>query len=163
MTANGVQLVAIGQIERLPPRLRSLIDELQEEAKAELTLPRKMTLCLAISYGGRSELAEAAKRLVEMSAAGKLAAEDVNEGALESCLSTAQLGLPDPDLVVRTSGVKRLSNLLLWQAAYAELYVAEKCWPDFRQADLEEAFRDYGRRRRRFGMTPEQVTGEKEA
>ncbi|CAM9805523.1 unnamed protein product [Pylaiella littoralis] len=117
-----------------------------------------MTLCLAVSYGGRSELAAAARELAVEAAAGRLDPESIDESALGRHLSTARLGIPDPDLVVRTSGESRLSNLLVWQSAYSELHVVGKAWPDFRRPDLVEAFRDYGRRRRRFGKTPEQMT-----
>ncbi|CAN0035379.1 unnamed protein product [Scytosiphon promiscuus] len=120
-------------------------------------IPTTMTLCLAISYGGRSELAAAARELAAEAAAGRLDPRDIDEVALGRRLSTARLGIPDPDLVVRTSGESRLSNLLVWQSAYSELCVVEKAWPDFRRLDLVEAFRDFGRRRRRFGKTPEQI------
>lgn len=106
-----------------------------------------MTLCLAISYGGRSELAAAARELAAEAAAGRLDPADIDESALSGRLSTTRLGIPDPDLVVRTSGESRLSNLLVWQSAYSELCVVEKAWPDFRRADLVETFRW----RRRFG------------
>lgn len=100
-----------------------------------------MTLCLAISYGGRSELAAAARELAAEAAAGRLDPADIDEPALARRLSTARLGIPDPDLVVRTSGESRLSNLLVWQSAYSELCVVGKAWPDFRRPDLVEAFR----------------------
>lgn len=103
--------------------------------------PPTMTLCLAISYGGRAEIAAAARELATEAAAGRLDPADVNEETLSRCLRTVRLGIPDPDLVVRTSGENRLSNLLLWQAAYTELYVVGKAWPDFRRPDLVEAFR----------------------
>ncbi|CAM9307020.1 unnamed protein product [Laminaria digitata] len=121
------------------------------------TTPTTMTLCLAVSYGGRAEVAAAARELAADAAAGRLDPADVDEAALARRLSTARLGIPDPDLVVRTSGESRLSNLLLWQAAYAELCVVSKAWPEFRRPDLVETFRDFGRRRRRHGKTPEQV------
>lgn len=101
----------------------------------------KMTLCLAISYGGRSELAAACRDLAAEAVAGGLDPADIDEAALGRRLSTTRLGLPDPDLVVRTSGESRLSNLLVWQSAYAELHVVGKAWPDFRRVDLVEAFR----------------------
>lgn len=100
-----------------------------------------MTLCLAISYGGRSELAAACRELALDAAAGRLDPAGIDESAVGQRLSTARLGLPDPDLVVRTSGESRLSNLLVWQSAYSELYVAGKAWPDFRRPDLVDAFR----------------------
>lgn len=103
-----------------------------------------MTLCLAISYGGRSELAAAARELAIEAAAGRLDPDGIDESALGRRLSTARLGIPDPDLVVRTSGESRLSNLLVWQSAYSELHVVGKAWPDFRRPDLLEAFRYEG-------------------
>lgn len=106
--------------------------------------PQTMTLCLAISYGGRAELAAAARELAEEAAAGKIDARDIDEEALGRRLSTTRLGIPDPDLVVRTSGESRLSNLLVWQAAYSELCVVSKPWPEFRRSDLLEAFRYVG-------------------
>lgn len=230
---NGIRLTAIGELDRLPPRLRSLLEDIQEdhsdacssnsssvridsdaagadvpnglpsilipvaaeggaaEIEGELLGPaegagaesgarfsavpfnrnngsgiggddvggpsrraptsprpttttspiRPMTLCLAISYGGRSELAAAARELAVEAAAGRLDPDGIDESALGRCLSTARLGIPDPDLIVRTSGESRLSNLLVWQSAYSELHVVGKAWPDFRRPDLLEAFR----------------------
>lgn len=114
--------------------------------------PPPMTLCLAISYGGRAEVARAARELAEEANAGRLDPGDIDEEALGMRLSTARLGIPDPDLVVRTSGESRLSNLLLWQAAYSELCVIGKAWPEFRRPDLVEAFRysTYGDRGKPF-------------
>ena len=105
------------------------------------TRPTTMTLCLAVSYGGRAEVAAAARELAADAAAGRLDPADIDEAALARRLSTARLGIPDPDLVVRTSGERRLSNLLLWQAAYAELCVVSKAWPEFRRPDIVETFR----------------------
>ena len=105
------------------------------------TTPKTMTLCLAVSYGGRAEVAAAARELATDVAAGRLEPADVDETTLSRRLSTARLGIPDPDLVVRTSGECRLSNLLLWQAAYAELCVVGKAWPEFHRRDLVETFR----------------------
>lgn len=233
---NGIRLTAIGELHRLPPRLRSLINDIQEESLVEiaagsetgttpaasnfgdnaiqsrgptgaipvmgaggarevlgaeaalsagtsggaaadargqnggvrgeaatssysdrrpgeeasprggssgasLSKPATMTLCLAISYGGRAELAAAAREIAAEAAAGVLDPRDIDEDALGRRLSTARLGIPDPDLVVRTSGESRLSNLLLWQAAYSELHVVSKAWPEFRRRDLVDAFR----------------------
>ncbi|CAN0083110.1 unnamed protein product [Sphacelaria rigidula] len=131
--------------------------EAENDQSRSIPPPPTMTLCLAISYGGRAEVAAAARELALEAAAGRLDPRDIDEDALGRRLSTARLNIPDPDLVVRTSGESRLSNLLLWQAAYTELYVVSKAWPEFRRPDLMEAFREFGKRRRRFGKTPEQA------
>ncbi|CAM9671886.1 unnamed protein product, partial [Chrysoparadoxa australica] len=139
MRKKGVRLVAIGQRERLSQHLQDLIKE--TEAGAGSTKEGQMTLCLAVSYGGRDEITRAARRLAEMVAEGEIRPEAIDEVVFESQLSTHSHGLPNPDLIVRTSGEHRLSNFLLWQAAYSELYITDKTWPDFREADLAEAFR----------------------
>ncbi|RME24039.1 MAG: di-trans,poly-cis-decaprenylcistransferase, partial [Deltaproteobacteria bacterium] len=115
---------------------------------------RSMTLALALSYGSREEILRAARRLVGSAARGKLRAGQVTERLFESMLYTAEI--PDPDLIIRTGGEKRLSNFLLWQAAYTELVFVRKLWPDFTEEDLHRAFREYRRRCRRFGLTDEQ-------
>lgn len=206
---NGIRLAAIGELDRLPLQLRSLLQEIQEESFPEAggvvptgstasrsdgedvassgvppgTIPvtgagatsvashqngtgletrgdgvdtvengevngqhitkppETMTLCLAISYGGRAEVAAAARELAAEAAAGKIDPRDIDEESVGRRLNTSRLGIPDPDLVVRTSGESRLSNLLLWQAAYSELCVVSKAWPEFRRPDLVEAFR----------------------
>lgn len=141
----------------LPPGLRTIVRELEQDGvpeevvvegmdgdasvKVGRAIPAKMTLCLAISYGGRTEVAAAARELAMEVAAGKLDPSEINEETFGRRLSTARLGIPDPDLVIRTSGESRLSNLLLWQAAYSELYVVNTLWPEFRRRDLLEAFR----------------------
>jgi undecaprenyl diphosphate synthase len=114
-----------------------------------------MELLLALSYGGRAELVSAARSLAEEVAAGRLRPQDIDEAALASRLYTA--GLPDPDLLIRTSGDLRVSNFLLWQIAYAELFVTPTPWPEFRREQLAEAFDEFGRRERRFGCTGDQV------
>lgn len=108
-----------------------------------------MTLCLALNYGGRMEIVDAARKLAWQVQRGELAAEQIDEAAFAAQLYTA--GMPDPDLVIRTAGELRVSNFLLWQISYAELWVTEKCWPDFRPADLHQALRDFAARDRRFG------------
>ena len=108
-----------------------------------------MTLCLAINYGGRTELAEAARKLAEDVLAGRIEPESIDETCFAGYLSTA--GMADPDLLIRTAGELRVSNFLLWQISYAELYVTEVLWPDFRAEDLDEALLAYARRCRKFG------------
>ncbi len=108
-----------------------------------------MRLCLAINYGSRAEIADAVKTIARRVAAGEINPESVDEATIEAHLDTA--GMPDPDLVIRTAGEMRISNYLLWQISYAELWVTEKCWPDFGQEELFTALRDFAQRHRRFG------------
>jgi undecaprenyl diphosphate synthase len=149
---NNIRLQAIGQIDRLPIFVRRPLQELIRVS--DRGKPR-MTLTLALSYGGRREIVDAVQDIARRAAAGQLRPEDIDEDTISSHLSTA--GLPEPDLLVRTSGEMRLSNFLLWQLAYAELYVTPVAWPDFRKPNLLEAFREFGQRERRFGMTSAQV------
>ena len=106
-------------------------------------------LCLAVNYGGRRELVDAVRRLAEKVAAGDLQPDAIDEAAIDGALYTA--GMPDPDLMIRTAGEMRISNFLLWQISYAELWVTERCWPEFRPEDFHQALLDYARRDRRFG------------
>jgi len=147
MKANGIRFRTIGRIERLPPSVRSWI----EMAVTETARNTHMILNLALSYGGRGEILEAIKRL----RAGGVSAEQLTEDIFSSYLDTA--GLPDPDLIIRTSGEQRISNFLLWQAAYAELYFIDTLWPDFSEKDLLAALIDYQGRHRRFGLTQDQL------
>jgi len=151
---NDVRLSAIGQVHRLPRKVRQGI-----EAVSALTRDNKgLRLVLALSYGGRVEITDAVQAIARRVAAGELAPDDIDEATIGSHLYTA--GLPDPDLLIRTSGELRLSNFLLWQVAYAELYVTDVQWPDFRQPELERAFEAYGARQRRFGKTGAQIEDE---
>ncbi len=147
MKANGIRFCTIGRIERLPASVQTWI----ERAVSETAGNTGMVLNLALSYGGRGEILEALKR---MRTANNAAAE-VTEETFSSFLDTAEL--PDPDLIIRTSGEKRISNFLLWQAAYAELYFTDTFWPDFEERDLLEALLDYQGRQRRFGLTQDQL------
>jgi undecaprenyl diphosphate synthase len=113
-------------------------------------------LLLALSYSGRWDLTQAAKRLAADVAAGAVQPAAVNEALVASYLATA--GIPDPELLIRTSGEQRISNFLLWQLAYTELYITDLLWPDFRRQHFQEAIRVYQRRERRFGKTSEQLT-----
>ncbi|MEX1107488.1 MAG: polyprenyl diphosphate synthase, partial [Dongiaceae bacterium] len=112
---------------------------------------RGLTVVIALSYGARAEIAGAARRIAEDVRAGRLAPEAVDENAVASRLLTA--GIPDPDLIIRTSGEKRISNFLLWQGAYAELVFLDRFWPDFTKDDLEYALREYHGRERRYGAS----------
>ncbi len=142
---QGVRLLVIGQLDRLPEKTRALI----ERIKARTANHKKMTLVLALSYGGREEIVSAARSLAEDVGAGKISPEDIDCKLFASRLQTA--GIPDPDLLVRTSGEMRVSNFLLWQISYSEMVIVKKFWPDFRQGDLFEAVEEYKRRHRRFG------------
>ena len=148
---NGIRLHAIGELERLPARVREPLEELREvSAKND-----KMVLTLALSYGGREELVRMARLVALDVAAGALKPDDVDAKAVEDRLWTA--GLPPVELVVRTSGEKRLSNFLLWQIAYAEIHYTDKSWPEFGELDLLEALGDFQNRERRFGKTSAQI------
>ena len=150
MMANGIRLNAIGDLSRLPAAVREKLASVQAETAGN----RGMILTLALSYGGRQELVQAARR----AAAAKGAALEAED--LESALWTA--GLPDLDLLVRTSGERRISNFLLWQCAYAELVFTDVLWPDFRDAELFAALAEFQARDRRFGMTGAQLAGRRE-
>ncbi len=150
---QGIQLRAIGQVERLPLFVRTPLQILCRESAAN----RAMVLNLALSYGGRAELVDAIRSIAQRVQAGALRPEQIDEAIVSGALSTA--GLPDPDLLIRTSGEMRLSNFLLWQVAYAEIYVTDTLWPDFRRPHLLEAFHAFASRERRFGLTGGQVKG----
>ena len=145
---NGVRLRVLGDAGALPASCRAALDALMAET-AGLT---SMTLHLALSYSGRWEIVEAARRIAEDVAAGRLAPEAVDEAAVRARLATGDT--PDPDLLIRTGGEMRVSNFLLWSIAYTELYVTDRLWPDFRRAALYEAVRSFQRRERRFGRVP---------
>ncbi len=147
MKANGIRFRTIGRIERLPASAQRWI----EKAVAATAANTGLVLNLALSYGGRGEILEAFKR-VHASQGG---VDGLTEEVFSSYLDTA--GLPDPDLIIRTSGEQRISNFLLWQAAYAELYFTDTLWPDFEEKDLLAALIDYQGRQRRFGLTQEQL------
>ena len=142
---QNIRLLAIGQLDRLPDKTRKLLDRLAAETAHHTAL----TLVLALSYGAREEIVSAARALAADAAAGKLDPETIDCTAFASRLQTA--GIPDPDLLVRTSGEMRVSNFLLWQISYAEIVIVKKFWPDFRRNDLMETVREYQRRHRRFG------------
>lgn len=143
---QGVRLRVIGDRSRLPARVNAKLDEAllrSEETEGRLVL------CVALNYGGRAEIIRAARRLATDIAAGAVHPDQVDEGAFSAYLDTA--GIPDPDLIIRTGGDHRISNFLLWQSAYAELWLTPVFWPDFERIHLYEAVLDYQRRQRRFG------------
>ena len=149
LLANRIRLRAIGRLGQLPADVLGNL----RRAIAQTAHFDRMTLTLALSYGGRQEIVDAARRLAERVRAGELAPAQIDEALFAEHLSTA--GLPDPDLVIRTSGEQRLSNFLLWQSSYTEIYVTQKLWPDFAKEDLVDAIAEYERRERRFGRTVE--------
>lgn len=145
MVEKGVRLHAIGELGRLPTGCRRSLDNALSQTAAN----SKLHLVLALSYGSRQEIVQAARSLARDAAAGQLAPDTIDEAALASRLFTA--GMPDPDLLIRTSGEMRLSNFLLWQLSYTEIVVSQKLWPDFRKEDLVAAVDEYSRRQRRYG------------
>ena len=150
---NRVRLRGIGQLERLPENVRALLRQAEE-----LTAHNDgLQLTLALSYGSRAEIVDAVRQVAREVEDGRMSADEIDESVITDRLYTA--GTPDPDLLVRTSGEMRLSNFLLWQLAYAELYVTDVYWPDFRRPHLEVALQAYAQRRRRFGKTDQQVFG----
>jgi undecaprenyl diphosphate synthase len=145
MMRQQIRMNAIGRLDALPPQVHAEL----LEVLAETASNRGLQVNLAINYGGRAEIVDAVKALVEAARRGEITAESIDEAAISAHLYTA--GIPDPDLLIRTSGEMRVSNFLLWQIAYAELYVTETLWPDFTRADLLRAILDYQKRDRRFG------------
>ncbi len=148
---NRIRLSAIGDLDSLPPSCRA---ELEEAIKA--TGPNsKMQLTLALSYSSRWEILNAVKSMVADAQLGKLSSEIINDQLFNSYLTTASM--PDPELLIRTSGEHRISNFLLWQVAYSEFYFTEKFWPEFNKEDLYCAILDYQKRERRYGLTSDQL------
>ncbi|MBD3750234.1 MAG: isoprenyl transferase [Sphingobacteriales bacterium] len=148
---NNVKLNAIGDLTSLPERCYAEL----KEAMAKTANNTRLTLTLALSYSSRWEILNATKMMTADALAGKIQAADINEKLFESYLATKDL--PHPELMIRTSGEHRISNYLLWQLAYAELYFTSTLWPDFRREDLFKAVYDYQQRERRFGLTSEQI------
>ena len=148
---NDIALRAIGNLSLLPDKVRELLVRAEEQT----AVCRTMVLNLALSYSGRSEIIRAVRNLVQDVLQGKVAAEGIDEALFEKYLYTQ--GLPDPDLLIRTSGEYRLSDFLIYQLAYAEIYVTKTLWPDFRKKDLVAAISEYQNRERRFGLTGDQI------
>ncbi|MSP88402.1 MAG: isoprenyl transferase [Alphaproteobacteria bacterium] len=143
--AEGVRMRIIGDRRRLARDIVALIEHAEEATRANTSL----NLTLALSYGGRAEIVEAARRLAIAAKSGALDPAAIDETGFANELTTA--GIPDPDLLIRTSGEKRISNFLLWQCAYAELMFVDTLWPDFGKRELEDAVREFSRRERRYG------------
>ncbi len=152
MLKEGVRLKAIGRLEGLPGGVCRKL----RRAIAATAANRGGTLTLALNYGGRAEIADAARRIAEAAKAGTLAPEAVDESCFGRFLYDPEL--PDPDLLIRTSGELRLSNFLLWELAYAEIYVTDVLWPDFDRAEMRRALDAFGGRRRRFGGRPQSAS-----
>src|SRR5687768_12047066 len=145
LTRNNVRLEVIGQIYRLP----EFVQEQLKKTQAALAKNNGLTLILALSYGGRTEIVETVRSIAEKVKQGKLEPAEINEQVIAQHLYTRHT--PDPDLLIRTSGEMRVSNFLLWQISYSELVVTETLWPDFRKPQLFAAIEEYARRHRRFG------------
>ena len=143
---QGVRIAMIGDRSRFSEKVQRYL----AEAERETAGGERLTLILALNYSSRSEIARAVRLLAARAASGEIAPESIDETAVSQALDTASY--PDPDLVVRTSGEQRLSNFLLWQSSYAELWFPEVLWPDFTEADFDRAIEEYARRDRRFGL-----------
>lgn len=145
LNKNNIKLNTIGQIERFPEDCQRELQEAMELTEDN----QRMQLCLALSYSGRWDITEAVKKIASRVQEGTLQADQIDDRLISAHLSTADI--PDPDLIIRTSGEFRISNFLLWQLAYSELYITETYWPDFRRKELYKAIQSYQRRERRFG------------
>jgi undecaprenyl diphosphate synthase len=155
MLDNGIRLQTIGRTHKLPKDVRSVL----EDTMAKTSGNRDMVLTLALSYGGRQELLDGVSRIAQKVRSGDLEPGDITEEVFSGHLYTARM--PDPDLLIRTSGEQRISNFLLWQIAYSEIYITPTLWPDFRKEEYLSAIADYQNRERRFGATGDQVAGKK--
>jgi len=156
MAQNNIRLNTIGRVEDLPPDVQTTLRETMEKTKH----CDGMILNLALSYGGRSEILHAVQGILSDLQKGKIKREEITVQRFHEYLWTH--GIPDPDLLIRTSGELRISNFLLWQIAYTELYVTDTLWPDFDREELLKAIVDYQSRERRFGLTSEQLNGREE-
>jgi undecaprenyl diphosphate synthase len=151
MITNGIRFKTIGHIDRLPVSVQDWIRKVEETTASN----KEMVLTIALSYSGRTELLDAVRRLLIDYDRKLVALDELGEELFSTYLSTD--GLPDPDLLIRTSGEMRISNFLLWQSAYTELYFTKTLWPDFRRCDFLRALLDYHQRERRFGLAGEQI------
>ena len=158
MLDNDISLRCIGEIEKLPTDVQKILTEVIQETAQKAEGEAGLILNLALSYGSRSELVRAARIMAEKCVSGQFEPEDFSEKLFASHLYTADL--PDPDLLIRTGGESRLSNFLLWQLSYAELYITETMWPDFNAERFSEVLKYFQSRERRFGQTSEQLQAE---
>lgn len=154
LSKNNIRLLTIGDISRLPIKTRKALEAAMEDTKNN----SRMSLVLALNYSARWEIVEAAKDIARKVKSGVLELDDINDAVFSAHLSTAEI--PDPSLMIRTSGEHRISNYLLWQSAYTELYFTNVLWPDFRKENFYDAIIDYQARERRFGKTGEQILHE---
>ena len=145
MLENGIRFQTIGNTDRLPEDVQKLLNETIEKTSEN----NNMVLSLALSYGGRQEIIRAVKKIGEDIESGKLKAKNISEELIKNSLYTS--GIPDPDLLIRTSGEYRISNFLLWQIAYTEIYVTPTLWPDFREEEFLRSIKDFQSRERRYG------------
>ena len=148
---NDIRLLAIGDLESLPKKCNNELNSTIQKTKDN----KRMSLVLALSYSSRWEIVAAVKKIAEKIQSRQISSDEINETMFNSCLCTADI--PNPELLIRTSGEYRISNFLLWQMAYTELYFTDKLWPDFRKGDLYEAIINYQGRERRFGKISEQI------
>lgn len=151
LVKNNIKLITIGNIENLPEKAQAELAEVVEKTKNNTSL----TLTLALSYGSREEIVNVIRNISKKVVNNEIGVEEINENIINNHLYT--FSLPDVDLLIRTSGEKRISNFLLWQIAYAELYFTDTLWPDFRKENLFNAIVDYQQRERRFGKTSQQI------
>lgn len=151
MLEHNIRFSCIGELERLPLEVREVL----EQAKSETAANNQLVLNLALSYGSRSEVTRAVRKIGAACATGTLRIEDIDEDLISSYLDTA--GMVDPDLLIRTGGEARLSNFLLWQASYSEIYFTDVMWPDFRADAFRQAIADFQQRERRFGRISAQL------
>jgi len=152
MNKNNIRLGAIGDMDKLPPRTKKALLEGIENTKNN----NRMTLTLALNYSARWEITEAMRKVAESASRGDLKPEEIDEFKVSTFLTTANM--PDPELLIRTSGEHRISNFLLWQIAYTELYFSDVYWPDFEREEFFSAILDFQQRERRFGKISEQLT-----
>ena len=154
LNSKGVKLETIGDVEILPKTCQNALIDAKEKTKYN----KKITLILALSYSSRREIANAIKKMTQEVVDGNLSSDSINEDLISSYLSTANY--PDPELLIRTSGENRVSNFLMWQLAYTELYFTKILWPDFKKKNFYRAIYDYQKRERRFGKTSDQILNE---
>ena len=154
LNSKGVKLETIGDVEILPKTCQNALIDAKDKTKYN----KKITLILALSYSSRREIAHAIKKMTQEVVDGKLSSDSINEDLISSYLSTANY--PDPELLIRTSGENRVSNFLMWQLAYTELYFTKILWPDFKKKNFYRAIYDYQKRERRFGKTSDQILNE---
>ena len=148
---NGIKLVISGRLDRIPPATAKIIQEVINKSTAN----KGMILNIALDYGGRDEITRACRTIAKKVAHGEIRPEEITEDTITTCLFHPELG--DIDLLIRTGSVERISNFMLWQLAYTELYFSPVLWPDYSAEDLKEAVNEFSKRERRYGMTDEQI------